>query len=912
MADLEEASTPMDTVDNSSDSESSGDEAAPAQPIEWLATSRAKRSTAGTRMTSLIQAEAEDDELELLFAEDENDEGFEIGREGGDESDVQMDSSDDDEDQGPPAPGAEELDGEKELLRKERQERGKKRKNDHLPKSFQAKRVKIDPLAPGASKKTPPRPKKKSERASWIPTVDDAPVRVSHRSTTMDAKERLYKEMEERERKRLKQLANMERAAAKKAALKKPEKTQEDRLAEAARIEKANAKSLNRWEEAERIREEEARARLEALHNRKMEGPVITWWSGKATYVGDKLKQVGKHVQVEEQPVKVPRKKRPSEMGLGDSATAKARLERQLAAQSSGQQSGQSSVPGTPSMSTSINGSAVAQGPSAPNVQQPLQPMHATPAMLNGSAPLSGLSAPPSAPGSPFPQPLSAPSGPTPSPSTVAPQLSSAPPPLFPAGFTPLPNGNVAQAEPAPSLPHPATSPAPIATLQGQLGATANPLENDFISHTSHSASPLPTAPVAEPSAGQMPPPQNSSTTKFSPQSAATNPFKSPSKLPQSNQSVPSPQLKIEQSSPMPPSPFAKPPPQQPQPQQPSQSSLPQPQTSPAHPPMPPPPPPPTTFATTSRLILTSFHEPSLRDRTTLTAIVFRGNKFQKLPRPSAPPICAITGLPAKYRDPKTGLWYSSAYAFKEIRRLEQGEYRWSGLLGVYVGGVDRLATQPGQGGQAPGVKKVAGAATGVPARFTDPKAAPPPKVVKQEVRALATASAATPTGNMAPPPLPQIPATPTPRSGQGQQPIMTPSQFATQNLMQRNAAPQSAPAQAPNPFKQASPAMSTPNKPAAGNVMPAPRPVVQPQAPAAQRSQFAPATPGSISQAPQPPAPIIGIAKSVAPIATTVAAVAPVIATAAPIAAPVAASMVAPVAAPVPAPAPAPAQPKA
>lgn len=816
-----------------------------------------------------------------------------------------MDSSDDDEDQGPPAPGAEELDGEKELLRKERQERGKKRKNDHLPKGFQAKRVKIDPLAPAASKKTPPRPKKKSERASWIPTVDDAPVRVSHRSTTMDAKERLYKEMEERERKRLKQLANMERAAAKKAALKKPEKTQEDRLAEAARIEKANAKSLNRWEEAERIREEEARARLEALHNRKMEGPVITWWSGKATYVGDKLKQVGKHVQVEEQPVKVPRKKRPSEMGLGDSATAKARLERQLAAQLSGQQSGQSSRPGTPSISTPINGSAVAQGPSTPNVQQPLQPMHATPAMLNGSAPLSGLSAPPSTPSSPFPQPLSAPSGPTPSPSTVGPQLSSAPSPPIPTSSMPLPNGNVAHAGPAPSLPpHPATSPGPIATLQGQLGATAHPLRNDFISHTSRSASPLPISSVAEPSAGQMPPPQNSSTTAFSPQPAATNTFRSPSKPPPSNQSVPSPQLGTEQSCPMPPSPFAKPPPQQP-----SQPSLPQPQTSPAPPPMPPPTPPPTTFATTSRLILTSFHEPSLRDRTTVTAILFRGNRFQKLPRPPAPPICAITGLPAKYRDPKTGLWYSSAYAFKEIRRLEQGDYMWSGLLGGYVGGVDRLAAQPGQGGHAPGVKKVAGAATGVPARFTDPKAAPPPKVAKQEVRALPTAPAAMPTGTMAPPPLPQMPATPAPMGGQGEQPIMTPSQFATQNSMQRNAGLQSAPVQTPNPLNQASPAMSTPNKPATGNVMQAPRPVVQPQAPAAQKSQFAPATPGSSSQAQQLPAPIIGIAKSVAPVATTVATVVPVVATATPVAAPVGAPMIAPVTAPVRVPSPAPAQ---
>ena len=61
MADTEEATTPMETLNNTSDSESSDNEA-PEPQVEWLATSRAKRSTAGTRMTSLIQQEAEDDE----------------------------------------------------------------------------------------------------------------------------------------------------------------------------------------------------------------------------------------------------------------------------------------------------------------------------------------------------------------------------------------------------------------------------------------------------------------------------------------------------------------------------------------------------------------------------------------------------------------------------------------------------------------------------------------------------------------------------------------------------------------------------------------------------------------------------------------------------------------------------------
>lgn len=32
-------------------------------------------------------------------------------------------------------------------------------------------------------------------------------------------------------------------------------------------------------------------------------------------------------------------------------------------------------------------------------------------------------------------------------------------------------------------------------------------------------------------------------------------------------------------------------------------------------------------------------------------------------------PVCAITGLPAKYREPRTLLPYATAAAFKEIRR---------------------------------------------------------------------------------------------------------------------------------------------------------------------------------------------------------------------------------------------------
>lgn len=72
--------------------------------------------------------------------------------------------------------------------------------------------------------------------------------------------------------------------------------TQAERMEEAARTERRNAKSLNRWEEMEKKRAEEQRAKLEALKNRQLSGPVITWWSGPAKWIDGKLGLVGAKV----------------------------------------------------------------------------------------------------------------------------------------------------------------------------------------------------------------------------------------------------------------------------------------------------------------------------------------------------------------------------------------------------------------------------------------------------------------------------------------------------------------------------------------------------------------------------------------------------------------------------------------
>lgn len=70
---------------------------------------------------------------------------------------------------------------------------------------------------------------------------------------------------------------------------------------------------------------------------------------------------------------------------------------------------------------------------------------------------------------------------------------------------------------------------------------------------------------------------------------------------------------------------------------------------------------------------------------------------------PPHPPLCVITNQVARHKDPKTGLPYYNAYAFKEIQKLIKGNFRWSKLLNSWVGnGTD--------------------AAKGVPDRFTRPE----------------------------------------------------------------------------------------------------------------------------------------------------------------------------------------------
>lgn len=242
-------------------------------PVESLIQGRAKRSTAGLHMSALLDAAADDD-LALLFeeVEDDNEFAMDVEEEGGEEDDMRFESSSDDEDDQGPESRADDMEGEQQIQKEERQEKKKKRAREDLRFKIASKKVKIDPTAVSAV--PAPRPKKKSERISWIPTPEEGPTRSSSRRQTMQNKELTHARLKDSEEKRIRLIATMEEAAKRKAQFKPKEMTQAERLAEAERVERHNSKSLNRWEEMEKRKAEERRAKIEALQNRRLEGPV--------------------------------------------------------------------------------------------------------------------------------------------------------------------------------------------------------------------------------------------------------------------------------------------------------------------------------------------------------------------------------------------------------------------------------------------------------------------------------------------------------------------------------------------------------------------------------------------------------------------------------------------------------------
>jgi vacuolar protein sorting-associated protein 72 len=516
-------------ITSSSDGESEADE---PQEVEWLATSRAKRSTAGNRMKSMLANEepaAEDSDLELLFAEDEEDAGF--TDEAADDSDVFMDSSSDEEDK---EEKADELEGEKELERQAREKRTVERKRkaqEAIPAKFR-KKVRIEqPVA------RPPRPKKKSERTSWLPSASDLPTRASERSTTRMSKQQLHEKMVSDEIKRRKLVERMEKKAKQLEASKKPPMTQAERLAEAAVIERRNAKSLNRWEEAEKQREEERLRKIAALNNRKLDGPVVTFWSGIQELQEGQGKHVGNLVSMEEKPL---RKKRVSVAAAlaakeaeAGASTPTTPVEKSGAAAPE-PPTVKTEQPDTPTLSSTQP--LPPQPPAGPT--QPAAPAIAEPGAGAGQAPAPvPTSAPISIPAStPAPAPASAPeSAPAlspasaPTPVSVPAPAPMAPPPV-PSDARPSSSGVLA----APMLAPPAgVSPPMLGGQMPMLGFPAGAKPFLAAPNTSHTPSPL-SMPLSTPAPAPT-----------APQAVAPTPTAPQAVAPTQTSSIPTPKAAV-------------------------------------------------------------------------------------------------------------------------------------------------------------------------------------------------------------------------------------------------------------------------------------------------------------------------------------------------------------------------------
>ena len=292
---------------DSGDNEASGEEDESESESDgepYLAVTRERRSNAGNRMAKLLQlAEAEQDAEEYgeIFQEAANDQEFE--EEDENDEDVNMDSSSEEDE----AEGEQDDDAaEKELKKQEKRENAKKQKRQSLLQQMMKKRtgtmaasaVASDAAGPSTTP-TPPRPKK-SERVSWLPEDDQQATRASSRKLAVINKQATNERLKEKEKHRLKTVEVMKAAEQRKEALKPKAMTQADRLAEAARIERENSRSVRKWEEVERRKEEERKARIAAAKNRKLEGPVISYWSGPALWLGDRRVHVGKGKQVNE------------------------------------------------------------------------------------------------------------------------------------------------------------------------------------------------------------------------------------------------------------------------------------------------------------------------------------------------------------------------------------------------------------------------------------------------------------------------------------------------------------------------------------------------------------------------------------------------------------------------------------
>jgi vacuolar protein sorting-associated protein 72 len=294
-----------------SDDDSSSSSSSETEDISksGLVATRAKRRTAGN-LYETLRANLDDEELQKeLLAEDEAEDAEDYLASDREDDEAAMESSSSDEDGGAGAAGEDE--GERELKKAERLEQRKKRKAldarlrvpGLAPKKKKVKladdakgsedaggseseRARATADAAAAAKKK----KKKSERSNWLPEAADAPIRQSRRELAVKNREVIHANLKESAQRSEKQKQLMKDAAKRVRMTDRLPLTQEQRYEKCRRIEKETAKELGRTEreEAERIRIREEI--LAAKRRREIDGPVMRTWSGSGVFEDGKLK----------------------------------------------------------------------------------------------------------------------------------------------------------------------------------------------------------------------------------------------------------------------------------------------------------------------------------------------------------------------------------------------------------------------------------------------------------------------------------------------------------------------------------------------------------------------------------------------------------------------------------------------
>lgn len=241
-----------------------------SEPEELLMATRSRRPNAGNKMQKLLQQELDEvqkqtgmmaeDDINLLFAEDEEDEEFLIEPKKR-EKDEDMFS-----DSGDESSGADSDEGEREIEKQERQKR----------KRVQKKRNQV-PVIKRIKKSPSEKQKKLQSEEMNAESLLIGSRRTSKRSSVVANKLKVYENLTLAEKRR-KVIQEKLRKQREKQDLKPL--TQEDRLRIAEETEKINISSLNKYKEQE-VSKKQSRMAMQLREKMKFKDgeSILTWIS---------------------------------------------------------------------------------------------------------------------------------------------------------------------------------------------------------------------------------------------------------------------------------------------------------------------------------------------------------------------------------------------------------------------------------------------------------------------------------------------------------------------------------------------------------------------------------------------------------------------------------------------------------